>query len=146
MEGIFLKKTTFTTFIVVLVFIIGGLISLIASNDAIITPHQLVSALQKKDIHLQKVNESADKLVLNHIPAAEYSVQSEQTSAQPETISIFTYTSAGALKDAIAELEQHKDTFSSAPVVYEYKNTLILHWNTASDSMNGIMEEALFDL
>lgn len=141
-----MKKTTFTTLIVVLVLVIGGLTSIIASNDAIITPHQLVSALEKKEIHLQKVDESADKLVLNYIPAAEYTVQSDQTSAQPETISIFTYASAGALEDAITELTQHKDTFSSAPVVYKHKNTLILHWNTSSDSMNEILEEALFDL
>ncbi|WP_211747301.1 hypothetical protein [Paenibacillus sp. Marseille-Q4541] len=143
-----MKKALITTFILVLILTAGGVTSVIASDHAVITPHQVVSALEHNDVHLQKADDSAIKPVLNHVPAAQYIVQSEHASAQPESISIFTYASAGALQDAVAELEQQTSALESPPVIYEHKNAIILHWtgDSSSDSLNGVLEEALLDL
>ena len=143
-----MKKPVLTTLILLLVLTAGGVTSVIANDYAVITPAQVVSALENKNIHLQTINDSANKPILNHVPAIEYIVQSEQATGQPEAVSIFTYASADALQDAVAELEQQISYLDFAPTVYEHKNALILHWNadSSSDSLNGILEEALLDL
>lgn len=143
-----MKKPILTTLILLLVLAAGGVTSVIANDYAVITPAQVVSALENKDIHLLASNDSADKATLNHVPAVQYIVQTEQATDQPQAVSIFTYASADALQDAVAELEQQISYLDFAPTVYEHKNALILHWNadSSSDSLNGILEEALLDL
>lgn len=143
-----MKKPILTTLILLVILAAGGIASVIANDQTIITPAEVVSALENKDIQLLPANESADKPTLNHVPAVQYIVQSEQATGQPDSVSIFTYASADALRDAVAELEQQMSYLDDVPAVYEHKNTLILHWNgdSSSDSLNGILEEALLDL
>ncbi|WP_160032599.1 hypothetical protein [Paenibacillus sp. An7] len=143
-----MKKPILTTLVLLLVLAVGGVTSVIANNHAIVTPAQVVSALEAEDIHLLAANDSADKPILNHVPAVQYIVQSEQATGQPEAVSIFTYASADALRDAVVELEQQINYLDDAPAVYEHKNALILHWkgDSSSDSLNTILEEALLDL
>lgn len=143
-----MKKPVLTTLILLLVLVAGGVTSVIANDHAIITPAQVVSALENKDIHLLAANDNADKPILNHVPAVQYIVQSEQATGQPEALSIFTYASADALQDALTELEQQISYLDYAPAVYEHKNALILHWkgDSPSDSLNTILEKALLDL
>ncbi|MBD7969117.1 hypothetical protein [Paenibacillus gallinarum] len=143
-----MKKPILTTLILFLVLAAGGIASVIVNDHAIITPAQVVSALENKNIQLLPANESADKPTLNHVPAVQYIVQPEQATGQPEALSIFTYASADALQDALAELEQQISYLDDAPAAYEHKNALILYWkgDSSSDSLNKILEEALLDL
>lgn len=143
-----MKKPILTTLILLLILATGAIASVIANDQTIITPAEVVSALENKDIQLLPANDSADKPTLNHVPAVQYIVQPEHATGQPEALSIFTYASADALQDARTELEQQISYLDDAPAVYEHKNALILHWkgDSPSDSLNKILEEALLDL
>lgn len=143
-----MKKKILTTLIIILILAAGGIASKMLSAQTIITPAEVVSALESKDIQLLPASESTDKPLLNHVPAVQYILQPENATGQPEALSIFTYASADALQDAVTELEQQIDYLDDAPAVYEHKNALILHWkgDSPSDSLNQILEEALLDL